>query len=193
MHTNVGKTALFYSIVTICLGLRPRMNIFYKTEFQTVILRCWTGLNSNWLKVMTQNANIFVSDFLNFVKKTTHLCNVFSGFMQFFHFSLFLHSCHNFWTILDLFSISKWQSELQFCGRYSCTWPKNGKKWSLNGNLCQSQILGIRFYMKLEWEYFIKMKTRILFLHIPVIQALSSLNLWKKLSQKFVEFSEVGI
>ena len=31
--------------------------IFHKTEVQAVILRCWTGLNHNWFKVMTQNAN----------------------------------------------------------------------------------------------------------------------------------------
>ena len=38
---------------------------------------------------MTQNANISVSDFFDFVKKTTNLCNVFSGLLQFLHFSLF--------------------------------------------------------------------------------------------------------
>ena len=33
------------------------MNIFHKTEVQMVILRCWTGLNLNYLNFMTQNAN----------------------------------------------------------------------------------------------------------------------------------------
>ena len=34
--------------------------------------------------------------------------------------------CHNFWTnyYLDLFSTSKWLSELQFCDRYLCRWQK---------------------------------------------------------------------
>ena len=36
--------------------------------------------------------------------------------------------CHNFWTNydLDLFSTSKWPSELQFCERYLCRWQKIG-------------------------------------------------------------------
>ena len=31
-------------------------SIFQKTEVLMVSLRCWTGLNHNWFKVMTQNA-----------------------------------------------------------------------------------------------------------------------------------------
>ena len=36
--------------------------------------------------------------------------------------------CHNVWTNydLDLFSTSKWPSELQFCERYLCRWRKIG-------------------------------------------------------------------
>ena len=36
--------------------------------------------------------------------------------------------CHDFWTNydLDLFSTSKWPSELQFCERYVCRWQKIG-------------------------------------------------------------------
>jgi hypothetical protein len=36
--------------------------------------------------------------------------------------------CLNFWTNydLDLFSTSKWPSELQFCERYLCIWRKIG-------------------------------------------------------------------
>ena len=32
------------------------MNIFHKTEVQTVILRCWTGLKLNWFKSYDSNA-----------------------------------------------------------------------------------------------------------------------------------------
>ena len=45
--------------------------------------------------------------------------------------------CHNFWTNynLDLFSTSKWPSELQFCERCLCRWQKIGLKLSKNGYL----------------------------------------------------------
>ena len=33
------------------------MNIFHKTEVQSVILRCWTGLKLNWFKSYDTNAN----------------------------------------------------------------------------------------------------------------------------------------
>ena len=44
------------------------MFIFHKTEIQTVILRCWTGLNLIGSKFMTQKA--FFSGFLRFCTKT---------------------------------------------------------------------------------------------------------------------------
>ena len=43
-------------------------------------------------------------------------------------FCLICVLCDNFWTNydLDLFSTSKWPSELQFCERYLCRWRKIG-------------------------------------------------------------------
>ena len=40
------------------------MTIFHKTEVQTVILRCLTGLSLIDSKVLIQNANISISIFL---------------------------------------------------------------------------------------------------------------------------------
>ena len=46
------------------------MTIFHKTEVQTVILRCLTGLSLIDSKVLIQNANISISIFLQFCTKT---------------------------------------------------------------------------------------------------------------------------
>ena len=61
----------FWPFLAIC------MFIFHKTDIQTVISMCLTGLNSDWFKsydkdeldiqstfVMTQDANISISDFV---------------------------------------------------------------------------------------------------------------------------------
>ena len=37
------------------------MNIFHKTEVQTIIFRCWPGLYLNWYKSYEKNTQIFPS------------------------------------------------------------------------------------------------------------------------------------
>ena len=72
------------------------MNIFHKTEVQTVILRCWMVLYLNWFKsYLWLKTQIFISLSVsfNFGKKTCYLFNVFSVFYIF----CFLYFCHNFW------------------------------------------------------------------------------------------------
>ena len=63
------------------------MNIFPKTEVQTIILKCWTGLYLNWFKTQ-----IFPFQFFQLI--TCYLCYVFSIFCI---FCVVLHVFHNFW------------------------------------------------------------------------------------------------
>ena len=81
--------------------------IFHKTEVQTVILRSLTGLNLNFSKVMTQNANISILGCL-------HFCIL----------------CHNFWTCS---APLKWPSEPQFCKQNGQKWSKNGNWGGYDG------------------------------------------------------------
>ena len=41
------------------------INIFHKTEVQTVILRCWMGLNLNWFKSYDTKCKYIFSDLAN--------------------------------------------------------------------------------------------------------------------------------
>ena len=41
------------------------ISIFHKTEIQTVILRCWTGLNHNWFK--SYEATIIIPQLFRFI------------------------------------------------------------------------------------------------------------------------------
>ena len=41
------------------------LSIFHKTEVQTVILRCWRGLNLNWFKSYDTKCKYFSSDLAN--------------------------------------------------------------------------------------------------------------------------------
>ena len=61
------------------------MNIFHKTEVQTIILRCWTGS-----KVMKQNTNIFFSIFFQFCKKLIICVMFFAFFALFCAFAFFV-------------------------------------------------------------------------------------------------------
>ena len=54
----------------------------YKPEAQTVILRCLLGLNSNFSRVVKQNANISISVFLLFCKKNSFAFFVFFCFVS---------------------------------------------------------------------------------------------------------------
>ena len=74
-------------------------------------------------------------------------------------FCVFGVLCHNFWTNwdIDMLSISKWPSELQFCKRYPCSWQKmalNSRKmaiyqlkkisnWWIHKKLCLSVFTNI--------------------------------------------------
>ena len=94
------------------------MNIFHKTEIQTVILRCLMSLKLNRCKSYDtkcknpENAN---ESFFSKSQKNGdgNICLL----------------CHNFWTnwYLELLSTSKWPSESQFCERCSYSWQKNGQ------------------------------------------------------------------
>ena len=61
------------------------MTIFHKTEVQTVILRCLTGLSLIDSKVLIQNANISISIFCDFVEKNAFV--FFAFFLCFFVFT----------------------------------------------------------------------------------------------------------
>ena len=95
------------------------MLIFHKTEIQTIILMCLTILNLNWYNSYdkklksAKNANACFSTKLQNTKNE-NICIL----------------CHNLKTnqILDLLSISKWPSELQFCERLTYSWRENGQK-----------------------------------------------------------------
>ena len=63
------------------------MFIFHKTEVQTVILRCLTGLNSDWFKNYDTKCKYFHFHFFVILYKIKHLC--------FLHFCIL---CHNFCT-----------------------------------------------------------------------------------------------
>ena len=84
------------------------MFIFRISEVQTDILSCWTSLNLNLPKVITQNAKMQKTQMSTFVQnckkyKNANICIL----------------CHNFGTNqnLDSPSTSKWPSEHQFCKR----------------------------------------------------------------------------
>ena len=56
LPTNLGKTALIYSIVTIYLGLRPRINedvgIFWKTWREYILVHNYVpGINEEGGKI----------------------------------------------------------------------------------------------------------------------------------------------
>ena len=71
------------------------MDIFLKTEVQTVILRCLTGLKLNWLKSYDTKCKHFHFHFFAFLSKKTQVCFLcFCGF--------FCILCHNFWANWDL-------------------------------------------------------------------------------------------
>ena len=46
-------------------------NISHKTEVQTVILRCLTSLNLNWIKSYDKNDKTLTTVFFNFGRKKT--------------------------------------------------------------------------------------------------------------------------
>ena len=46
-------------------------SIFHKTEVQTVILRCWTGLNPNWFKSYDTKRKYFSFCIFRFCKKNS--------------------------------------------------------------------------------------------------------------------------
>ena len=93
------------------------MSIFHKTEVQTVILRCWTSLYLNWFKSYERNAKkrknaknakneeintqitFFLQNWKKFEKEIFAFCVITFEPIK----------------IIDLFSTSKWPSELQFC------------------------------------------------------------------------------
>ena len=67
------------------------MNIFHKTEVQTVILRCWMVLYLNWFKsYLWQKTQIFISLSVsfNFGKKKLVICLMFFPFFTFFVFCI---------------------------------------------------------------------------------------------------------
>jgi hypothetical protein len=49
------------------------MFIFHKTEIQTVILICLTGLNSDWFKSYETKCKYFYFRFFAILYKNTHL------------------------------------------------------------------------------------------------------------------------
>ena len=62
-------------------------NIFHKTEFQTVILRCWLGLNPNWFKSYEIKCKYFCFHFFfQFCKKNLLVCVKFFTFSAIFVF-----------------------------------------------------------------------------------------------------------
>ena len=60
------------------------MNIFHKTEVQTVILRCLTGLKLNWLKSYDTKCKHFHFHFFAILSKKNSI--VFFAFWVFLHF-----------------------------------------------------------------------------------------------------------
>ena len=116
------------------------MTIFHKTEVQTVIMRCLTGLKLDSIKGYELKCKYFHFRFFrDFVKK--------NAFVFFCGFVLFCVSCHNHCTNhdSDLFSTSKWPSESQFCERFHVIYTKmatNGCKMAIY----QMQILMINFW-----------------------------------------------
>jgi hypothetical protein len=63
------------------------INIFQKTEIQTVILRCLNVLNINWFKSYDTKSKFFHLRFLAILQKKTNFC-----------FLRFCILCHNFST-----------------------------------------------------------------------------------------------
>ena len=82
------------------------VNIFHKTEVQTVILRWLPGLNLDWLKSYDSKCKYFsIFLFCDIVEKNAFVFVAVLGFIYVL--------CHNCCTNhdSDLFSNSKWQSE----------------------------------------------------------------------------------
>ena len=89
----------------------------FTTEVQTVILRCLTGLKSDWFKDYDTKRKYFHFWFFAILYKNTLL-----------HFLHFFILCHNFCTNQDSDSLStsKYLPESHFCQRKPYSWQK---KW----------------------------------------------------------------
>ena len=96
------------------------INVFLKTEFQTVIFRFWTGLYPNWLKCYDTNEEQAKMQKMYQLQKTTQIRVFFTKLQKKWKYLRFEP------IKVDPFSTSKWTSKPQFCERYSCNWQK---KW----------------------------------------------------------------
>ena len=124
------------------------MNIFHKTEVQTVILRCWTGLHLIWSKSYATNTKNEKNQ-RKCKKHEKHYTNkcFFTKSQQSRNRNICV-LCHNFWPNynLDLLSTSKWPSESQFCERLSYRWQKMARN-SHKTAICQSVLNRNSLYM----------------------------------------------
>ena len=84
-ETKLKKCAYFRLIS--CHFFANDMIIFHKTEVQKIILRCLTGLNSDWFNNYDTKCKYFHFRFFAILYKNTHL-----------HFLCFCVLCHNFCT-----------------------------------------------------------------------------------------------
>ena len=97
------------------------IDIFHKTVVQMVILRCWTGLYLIWFKSYATNTKNQKKKQKKCKKHEKHHTN--DCFFTKSQKARNRHIC-----VISFYPITKWQSELQFCERYSCRWQKFGLK-----------------------------------------------------------------
>ena len=80
------KKCAYFRLIS-CHFFANDMIIFHKTEVQKIILRCLTGLNSDWFNNYDTKCKYFHFRFFAILYKNTHL-----------HFLCFCLLCHNFCT-----------------------------------------------------------------------------------------------